>query len=175
VKKEKMEAKKGEGKGRWQKVVIGTLAAVVIAALFTVTIGVDMNNSDTGNSIAGKSDLKDTIIAYGEDGEATSSKDVMLHGVWTQQGGPFRVAGPNTQVIYEGTSGFFLTIEPNRASADFHVKYYVDGKEKTSRLFTGDQATTLSYDFGKGEHKRVVVRGASYLGADIAFGDYEIT
>ena len=174
VKKKKMETKKGEGKGQRQKVVIGIFAAVVIAALFTVTIGIGMNNSDTGNGVVGKSDLGDTITAYDNDGEATSSKDVMLHGV-TQQNGYIRLDGRETQVIYEGTSGFFITIIATQG--EFYVKCYIDGKQvgtSTKLLAEPNEqdGTTLSYGYGKGEYKCVKVAGTTY---DISKGTYEIS
>ena len=156
VKKKKMETKKGEGKGQRQKVVIGIFAAVVIAALFTVTIGIGMNNSDTGNGVVGMGGLGDTITAYGVEDEATVREDVMLHGLLAQEG-KFKVTAHDTQVIYEGTSGFFLTITAKDNSDRFYVKYYVDGDKKTSTRLEKNQATTLSYGYGKGEHKRVVI------------------
>ena len=175
-----MEAKKGEGEGRRQKVVIGIfVAAVVIAALFTVTMGIGMNNSDTGNGVVEMGSLGDTITAYGNGGEATSSNDVRINGILSNfaQDGDINFAkykgtvgvGGNIQTIYAGTSGFLITIDCT--AGDFDVKYYVDGDRKTSTKLYKDQSTTLSYGYGKGELKRIDVIDHGGTGV----GNYDIS
>jgi hypothetical protein len=123
-----------EAKRRRQKAVIGIGLAVLIAALFTVTIGIGMNNGDTGDGVVGMGGLGNTLTAYGNGGEATSSNDVRINGILedTAQWGFIDVTSPKpgTQTIYEGTSGFLITIDAT--DGDLVVDYYVDEKPPVS-------------------------------------------
>ena len=101
-----------ESKKRRQKAVIGIVLAVVIAALFTVTIGIGMNNGDTGDGVVGMGGPGGTLTAYGNGGEATSSNDVRINGILSamQQDGKIDLTADSTQTIYEGTSGFLIVL-----------------------------------------------------------------
>ena len=161
VKKKKMEAKKGEGKGRRQKAVIGILAAVVIAVLFTVTIGIGMNNSDTGNGVVETGGLGDTITAYGNGG--SNNKGIL------EQEGQIKLQRSKTQTIYEGTSGFFITI--TATGGNFNVYYMVGNLELTANRVSEGTSITLSY----GHRPTVAVHTVEVRGvSDIAEGKYTI-
>jgi hypothetical protein len=155
-----------EGKGRRQKAVIGIVATVIIAVLFTVTIGIGMNNGDTGNSIAAKSDLE---IAQAGDGEISGTLFISVD----PQRGVICSHGLAKQVIYEGTYGFFITITADVSNIEkFYVEYYVDGEQVTRKELFAGQSITLSDGFGKGELKRIEVHG--HLSPGVYDGDYLI-